>query len=50
MGFAVAEAGATADYGQLLQVAAAALREAKERGRNRYVVRTDAPKGGTHHG
>jgi diguanylate cyclase (GGDEF)-like protein len=39
LGFAVAGEGARADYGALLEVAAAALAEAKASGRNRAVVR-----------
>ncbi len=39
-GFAVAEAGVVVDYEQMKYVAAAALSEAKNQGRNRWVVRT----------
>lgn len=38
VGFAVAETGAAADYDQLKHVAAAALSEAKQGGRNRCVI------------
>lgn len=40
VGFAVAPAGSITDYDQLKHVAAAALAEAKDSGRNRCVVRT----------
>jgi diguanylate cyclase len=39
VGFAVAEAGSTADYDQMKHLASAALSEAKAAGRNRCVVR-----------
>ncbi len=39
MGFAVAAQGVAADYGLLLHVAARALRDAKEGGRDAYVIR-----------
>jgi diguanylate cyclase (GGDEF)-like protein len=43
VGFAVAELGITADYDQMKHVAAAALVEAKARGRNCCVIRTVQP-------
>jgi diguanylate cyclase (GGDEF)-like protein len=43
VGFGVADAGIPAAYDQLREVAAAALAEAKQRGRNRSVVATIAP-------
>lgn len=43
IGLAVADAGVAAEYGQLLHAAAVALGEAKERGRNAYVIRSLPP-------
>src|SRR5207244_4299789 len=42
-GFAVVEAGTAIGYDQLREAAAEALREAKETGRNRCVIRTIDP-------
>jgi diguanylate cyclase (GGDEF)-like protein len=39
VGFAVAEVGASTDYTEMLELAAAALAQAKERGRNRCEIR-----------
>jgi PleD family two-component response regulator len=39
MGFAVAAPGDAADYAALLHLAAEALRDAKEGGRDAYVIR-----------
>lgn len=48
IGFAVADPGSPAGYDQIREVAAAALKEAKDGGRNRWVVRPVA--GGSHPG
>ena len=40
LGFAVAEANTAADYDQLKHYAAAALAEAKAKGRNRMIIRS----------
>jgi diguanylate cyclase (GGDEF)-like protein len=43
LGFAVAEVGVTTDYEQMKFVAATALSEAKNSGRNRWIVKTIPP-------
>src|SRR5262249_43473105 len=43
VGFAVADVGVPADYDEMYQVAAVALRQAKDDGRNRCVIRAVQP-------
>ena len=46
VGLAVAEVGVPADYQEMVELAAAALRQAKDNGRNRAEIRRVAPKTG----
>ena len=46
VGFAVAEVGVPADFQEMVELAAGALRHAKENGRNRSEIRRVAPKAG----